>query len=181
MKLHFGSYALPVNILDCRRRDQRSSVCIGFSLSPTRSCLQVILPRPQSGRRIFVNLWCRRHQLCPQNHRLPSIGSHMSHMQTGAQNVANRARQDKHQRADHSHSSHSVVSFDYGFASRLEDEHKITILCAHDRDTGLIHAIPSLTKGGTHFNYLRTELTRFIVMTQHREIALRCDGEPSRL
>ena len=93
--------------------------------------------------------------------------------------VAHRARQDKHQRADHSHSSHSVVSFDFGFASRLEDESKIAILCAHDRDTGLIHAIPSLSKGGKHFNYLTTELTRFIVMTQHREIALRSDGEPA--
>ena len=93
--------------------------------------------------------------------------------------VANRARQDKHQRADHSHSSHSVVSFDFGYASRLEDERKITILCAHDRETGLIHAVPSLSRGGKHFNYLTTELTRFIVMTQHREIALRCDGEPS--
>eukprot|EP00434_Breviolum_minutum_P037111 symbB.v1.2.032893.t1/scaffold4013.1/size46388/4 len=93
--------------------------------------------------------------------------------------VANRARQDKHPRADHSHSSHSVVSFDFGFASRLEDEPKIAILCVHDRDTGLIHAVPSLTKGGKYFNYLTTELTRFIVMTQHREVALRCDGEPS--
>ena len=93
--------------------------------------------------------------------------------------VAHRARQDKHPRADHSHSSHSVVSFDFGFASRLEDEPKISILCVHDRDTGLIHAVPSLTKGGKYFNYLTTELTRFIVMTQHREVGLRCDGEPA--
>ena len=93
------------------------------------------------------------------------------HIEPGKTNI--------NQRSDHSHSSHSVVSFDFGFASRLEDEHKITILCAHDRDTGLIHAIPSLSKGGKHFSYLTTELTRFIVSTQHREIALRCDGEPA--
>ena len=59
---------------------------------------------------------------------------------------------------------HSVVSFDYGYASRLEDEHKITILCAYDRDTDLIHAVPSLSKGGKHFHYLTTALARFIVL-----------------
>ena len=51
----------------------------------------------------------------------------------------------------------------------------------HDKDTGLIGAIPSPTKGGKHFQFLVTELTRFVVSTGHREIRLRCDGEPATL
>ena len=93
-----------------------------------------------------------------------------------------RARQDRHSPVDESKSSSSLVSFDFGYASRSGDScDKITFLACHDRDTGLIGAIPSPSKGGKHFQFLVTDLTRFVVNTGHRERRMRCDGEPSTL
>ena len=102
--------------------------------------------------------------------------------------VSHRGRQDRHPAADITHTEHSTVSFDFGFATRtatMEAEageaSKVAFLACHDKHTGLIGAIPSPGKGGKHFTYLVTELTRFVVSTGHRELALRCDNEPATL
>ena len=93
--------------------------------------------------------------------------------------VAHRSRQDRHVPSTRTSSAHSIISFDFGFSSRLEGERRLVFLCIHDRDTGLIAAVPSMGKGGKYFAYWTTELTRFVISTQHKEIGLRCDGEPS--
>ena len=93
-----------------------------------------------------------------------------------------RARQDKHAAVDDSKTSTSLISFDFGYASRsAENVDKAVLLACHDKDTGLIGAIPSPAKGGKHFQFLVTELTRFVVATGHREVRMRCDGEPATL
>ena len=91
--------------------------------------------------------------------------------------VAHRSRQDRHVPSTRTSSAHSIISFDFGFSSRLEGERRLVFLCIHDRDTGLIAAVPSMGKGGKYFAYLTTELTRFVISTQRKEIGLRCDGE----
>ena len=69
--------------------------------------------------------------------------------------VSHRARQDAHPRADHEHVGHSVISYDFGFCTRLPaEDDKQTVLVLHDRDTKLIHAIPTLQKGGKQLQYL---------------------------
>ena len=51
-----------------------------------------------------------------------------------------------------------------------------------DRSTKMMLAIPSPQKGGKYLQYLTTEVVRFIIMqTQHREIAIKTDREPSIL
>ena len=97
--------------------------------------------------------------------------------------VSFRARQDKHVATDDSRSSSSLVSFDFGFCGRSAEEStdKATFLAMHDKDTGLIGAAPTLSKGGKCFQYLVSELTRFIVSTGHESVRLRCDEEPSTI
>ena len=47
--------------------------------------------------------------------------------------VANRARQDPHRRQAHEGVGHSVVTFDFGYCSRMRDEDdKLTVLIVHD-------------------------------------------------
>ena len=93
-----------------------------------------------------------------------------------------RARQDKHPTTDGTRSSSSLISFDFGFASRTADSpNKISFLACHDRDTGLVAALPALGKGGKFFQYFVTELTRFVVSTGYREVRMRCDSEPATL
>lgn len=75
-----------------------------------------------------------------------------------------------------------MVSFDFGFCSSMEGEtDKQTCLFVHDRATKMMTAIPTPQKGGKHLQYVTTEVTRFIVHTQHWEIAIRTDREPSVL
>ena len=96
--------------------------------------------------------------------------------------VAHRARQDAHKPLRSHEVGHSVMSFDFGYASRKEgDKDKVTFLTVADRDTGLVAAIPTLQKGGRFLRYLTTEFVRFIVSTGHRELGLRYDCEPSCL
>ena len=94
--------------------------------------------------------------------------------------VMHKARQDAHVVQEHDKKQHSVVSFDFGFASRVEGD-KLTVLYLHDQHTKLMGAIPTPQKGGRCFNYIVTEVVRFIMQTSHREIGLRCDCEPSTL
>jgi hypothetical protein len=54
-----------------------------------------------------------------------------------------------------------------------------TCLFVKDRFTKMMAAIPTLPKGGKSVQYLTTEVVRFIVQTQHREIGLKTDREPS--
>ena len=55
-----------------------------------------------------------------------------------------RARQDKLPVSDGTRTSTSLVSFDFGFASRTADpDDRITFLACHDCDTGLLGPIPS--------------------------------------
>ena len=94
--------------------------------------------------------------------------------------VSNRARQDPHRRQTHESVGHSVVSFDFGYCSRMRDEtDKLTVLVIHDRDTNMCAALPTQQKGGRSFQYLVTEMSRFIVQTGHTELSLKCDCEPS--
>ena len=96
--------------------------------------------------------------------------------------VAHRARQDGHKVQTHETSSHSVISFDFFFCSRMKDESdKLTVQVLSDRDTGQCLALPTLQKGGKSLSYLVTEMCRFIVQCGHTEVGLRCDGEPSTL
>ena len=96
--------------------------------------------------------------------------------------VAHRAKQDGHRLQTHEAASHSAISFDFFFCSRMKDEtDKLTVLVLSDRDTGLCLALPTLQKGGKNLSYLVTEMCRFIVHCGHSEVGLRCDGEPSTL
>ena len=96
--------------------------------------------------------------------------------------IANKSRQDKHHNEPHDTSAFSLISFDFGFSSRVTgDADKLTILCVHDRATKLIHSIPAEQKGGKSFQYLLGELCRFIMWTGHQTISLRSDNEPSCL
>ena len=93
-----------------------------------------------------------------------------------------RSRQDKHVASSHEHAGHSVLSFDFGFCSRMPgDDDKLTCLVLKDRDTQLVHAIPTPQKGGKSLQYLVTEFVRFIMHTQHKELSLRSDLEPTNL
>ena len=74
--------------------------------------------------------------------------------------VMHRGRQDPHVKSSHEDSGHSVL---------------------YDRGTQLIHVIPTLQKGGKSLQYLVTEFVRFIMHSQHKELALRSDLEPSNL
>ena len=66
--------------------------------------------------------------------------------------VANRARQDPHRRKAHEGVGHSVISFDFGYCSRMRDEDdKLTVLIVHDRDTDMCGAFPTQQKGGRSF------------------------------
>eukprot|EP00435_Cladocopium_sp_Y103_P068454 s73_g31.t1 len=95
--------------------------------------------------------------------------------------VSFKARQDKHVAVDHTTSSNSLVSFDFGYASRKGDEDTLTVLFAHDRLTGAMIGIPTPAKGGKYMPYLATELARFVVQTGHNPVTLRCDNEPATL
>ena len=93
--------------------------------------------------------------------------------------VANRAREDVHQSVAPS-SAGSVVSFDYGYVSRLEEEkEKLTVLFIHDQHTKMMHSVPTQQKGGRSLVYLCTELVRFVLHLGHHSVILRCDDEPS--
>ena len=94
--------------------------------------------------------------------------------------VMHKARQDAHVVQEHGQKQHSVISFDFGYASRKEGD-KLTALYMHDQFTKLMGAIPTPQKGGRSLNYIVTEVVRFITQTNHKEIALRCDCEPSTL
>ena len=94
--------------------------------------------------------------------------------------VMHKARQDAHVVQEHDGKQHSVISFDFGFASRTEGD-KLTVLFIHDQFTKLMGAIPTPQKGGKSLKYIVTEVVRFIMQTNHKEISLRCDCEPAAL
>ena len=74
-----------------------------------------------------------------------------------------RARQDQHSASHHESVGHSVVSFDFGYCSRMDGEvDKQTCLFVHDMATKMMTAIPTPQKGGKHLQYLTTEVTRFM-------------------
>ena len=92
------------------------------------------------------------------------------------------AKQDPHPPRPHEGSGHSVISFDFGYCSRMTDESdKLACLFIHDRSTKMMAAIPTAQKGGKSLQYLTTEVMRFILPTQHAEFAIRTDREPSVL
>ena len=95
--------------------------------------------------------------------------------------VSNRGRQDGHRPNPEPSSGASVVSFDYGFLSRLEteDDPKLVALYISDQHTKLVDVVPTPSKGGRYLRYLTTELCRFIVYTQHTSVTLCTDNEPS--
>ena len=96
--------------------------------------------------------------------------------------VQYRAKQDLHRPSTHESSGHSVLSMDFGFCSREEDEaDKLTCLFVHDRATKMMAGILTPQKGGKYLQYLTTEVVRFVVLTKHREIAIKFDREPSIL
>ena len=93
--------------------------------------------------------------------------------------ISNRAREDVHQSVTPS-SAGSVVSFDFGYVSRVEHEKdKLTVLFAHDQHTKMMRSVPTQQKGGRSLVYLCTELVRFILRLGHQAVILRCDDEPS--
>ena len=96
--------------------------------------------------------------------------------------VQYRAKQDPHPGQNHESSGHSVLSMDFGYCSSSNDETD-TLTCPflHDKSTKMMLAIPSPQKGGKHWQYLTTEVVHFMKQTQHREIAIKTDREPSIL
>eukprot|EP00435_Cladocopium_sp_Y103_P056888 s567_g19.t1 len=96
--------------------------------------------------------------------------------------VQYRAKQDPHPARTHEGSGHSVLSMDFGFCNRSDEEdEKLTCLFLHDRSTKMVAAIPTPQKAGKYLQYLTTEVVRFIMQTQHKEIGIKCDREPSIL
>ena len=92
--------------------------------------------------------------------------------------VCFKGRQDQHPAsADHTGSSVSVLSFDYGFLSLRTGGDAMTALFAVDRQTKAVIGIPAKTKAGPSLSHTVTELTRFINWIGHNEIRLRCDNE----
>ena len=95
--------------------------------------------------------------------------------------VANRARQDPHPQA-HAKAGSSIVSFDYGYITRLDSEQsKLTCLFIHDQFTKMVHAVPTEQKADKSLKYLCTELVRFVLYLGHSSVTLRSDNEPSQL
>ena len=86
--------------------------------------------------------------------------------------VSNRGRQDGHRPHPEPSSGASVVSFDFGFLSRLEteDDPKLVALYVCDQHSKLVHVVPTPSKDGRHLRYLTTELCRFVVYTQHTAV-----------
>lgn len=82
------------------------------------------------------------------------------------------SRQDKHVATDDCHSASSLISFDFRFCGRSAEEStdKATFLAMHDKDTGLLGAAPTLSKGGKCFQFLVSELTRFVVSTGNERV-----------
>ena len=97
--------------------------------------------------------------------------------------VAHRGRQDAHSAHGNGdrQSDRSLVSFDFGYASRLPTDDKLCFLAIHDSWTGAMHCVPTPMKGGKYLSHLCTEFCRFISWLGHDKIALRCDQEPSTL
>ena len=92
--------------------------------------------------------------------------------------VCFKGRQDQHpSSADHTGSSVSVLSFDYGFLSLRAGGDAMTALFAVDRQTKAVVGIPAKTKAGPSLSHTVTELTRFVNWIGHNEIRLRCDNE----
>ena len=89
--------------------------------------------------------------------------------------VVNRSQQDGHSEQYHTETAHSCISFDFGYASRRDDDDKLCALFIHDGSSGAMHAVPTPQKGGRHFNYSCTEFCRFIVWCGNDTIALKCD------
>ena len=94
--------------------------------------------------------------------------------------VANRARQDSHPPA-HAKAGSSIVSFDFGYVTRVCEQHKLTCLFIHDQYTKMVHAVPTEQKADKSLKYLCTELVRFILYLGHSSVTLRSDNEPSQL
>jgi hypothetical protein len=91
-----------------------------------------------------------------------------------------RAKQDPHPTRSHEGSGHSVLSMDFGYCSRtVDEEDKLTCLFLHDRATKMMAAIPTPQKGGKYLQYLTTEVVRFVIQTQHTELAIKTDREPT--
>jgi len=91
-----------------------------------------------------------------------------------------RAKQDPHPARSHEGSGHSVLSMDFGYCSRkTDDDEKLTCLFLHDRATKMMAAIPTPQKGGKYLQFLTTEVVRFVLQTQHTELAIRTDREPT--
>ena len=95
--------------------------------------------------------------------------------------VSNRGRQDSHMPHPVPSSGSSVLSFDFGFLTRLDVDSKLTALFICDQFTKLVHVVPTPSKGGRYLSYLTTELCRFVMYTQHKSIILRTDSEPATL
>ena len=89
-----------------------------------------------------------------------------------------KGRQDQHPSVeDHTGSSVSVLSFNYGFLSLSAGGDAMTALFAVDRQTKAVIGIPAKTKAGPSLSHTVTELTRFVNWIGHNEIRLRCDNE----
>ena len=91
-------------------------------------------------------------------------------------------RYQLHHEDNYSHSGHSVLYYDFGYCSRMPGgADKLTCLVLKDRDTQLVHVVPTLQKGGKSLEYLVTEFVRFMMHTGHCELSLRSDLKPSNL
>ena len=94
--------------------------------------------------------------------------------------VAYRARQDAHTAQAHTSSPANVVSWDFSFLSRKDDDAaKLTVLFGVDRGTHAVCAIPTSRKGGPATSYMVTEAARFVCWLGCPSVKLRSDCEPA--
>ncbi|CAE7197817.1 unnamed protein product, partial [Symbiodinium sp. CCMP2592] len=102
--------------------------------------------------------------------------------------VAFKARDDMHKAAN-TDRKFPVISFDYGFTGRSEEDglhNKLAFLCLHDSESGWREAIPVPGKAGVHdginvTSYLAAEICRLLSMLGYSKVVLQCDPEPTCL
>ncbi|CAE7249787.1 RE2 [Symbiodinium sp. CCMP2592] len=102
--------------------------------------------------------------------------------------VAFKARDDMHKPAN-ADRKFPVISFDYGFSGRSEEDgphNKLAFLCLHDSESGWREAIPVPGKAGVHdginvISYLAAEICRLHSMLGYSKVVLQCDPEPTCL
>ena len=103
-----------------------------------------------------------------------------------------KSRVDRHERSEDSSRALPQVSADFCYTSRdpekaglgVKADSKAVKLCClvlHDRDSKMVHAIPTPMKGGKWMDTLVAEVCRFLSFLGYTEVIFKTDGEPTPL